>query len=397
VNDRTDEVDSGSTIDPQPDPEQPRQNQPAGAGLPQQQNQQTGVPGDAGATTQSGGATSQKHEPDGPGQGQNDGGQPPAPCADEEPEEHPHFEDVPETDLEPPRPKEPAKISEEKPTEEKPATQGDYASIQEEIRALREAMRTAISGKLKAEGALAGQQNRLVVLEQVERDFPVTKKAYEDAYPQLRRDENDLVDYIKGEKKSVAAHLGREGVRKVRLLVVEFLTHGRDLVDKVEKAKEEANISPDSNAEVAKYASDLDAWKKITATLTAQQREIRGHREDVIKARQAGHYGLALWLLWKAELRREEFLSGCGPYLVLPKHLQQKLYRAGKRLADAQYDAAEVKRVTAENEAALAAAIADLDKHQKSAGPTLQEELKDVDSADPAQVESADPAQLGAQ
>jgi hypothetical protein len=397
VNDRTDDVGSGLTNDPQQGPAQPQQqNQQAGAAQPQQQ-QQVGVPGSTGGTTRAGETSSRQQVSDGPDQDQDDIGEPPDPCAGEEPEKHQHSEEVPETDLEPPRPKEPAEISEEKPEEEEPATQSNYVSIREEIRALREAMSTAISGKLLAEGVLAAQENRLSVLEQVERDFPVARKAYDDAYPQLRRNEDDLIDYIKDEKKSVAAHLGVEGVKKVACRVVEFLTQERDLKKAVDDAKIKAKKPADPNAEVARYTSDLAAWKKITATLTAQQGEIRALREEIVKARLAGHYGLALWLLWKAELRRKEFLSGCGPYLVLPTDLQEKLYRAAKRLADAQKKAAEAQRVATENEAALAAAIANLDKHQKTAEPTLQEDLKDLDGDDPAQVESAERAQLGAQ
>jgi hypothetical protein len=220
----------------------------------------------------------------------------------------------------------------------------------------------------------------------VERDFPSAKKAYDDAYPQLRRDERDLLDYIKCEKKSLAALLGPTGVDKVRSRVEDFLTNRRRLEEAVESAKQAAKESPDPNAEVTKYSLDLAAWKKIAGTLAAQHAEIRKLREETIKARQSGQYGLALWLLWKAELRRREFALGCGPKLVEPATLHQELHGAGERLAAAQQRLAEAQREAAANKAALAAAINNLDVYQGTAEATLQETLKEIEGADHARL-----------
>jgi hypothetical protein len=259
-------------------------------------------------------------------------------------------------------------------------------SIQDEIRTLREAMSKAIKDKVDAEGTLADRENRLKVLEGVERDFPSAKKTYDDLYPQLRRDERDLLDYIKCEKKSLAALLGPTGVDKVRSLVDDFLTNRRKLEEAVESAKQAAKEPSDPNTEVTKYGLDLAAWKKIAGTLASQHAEIRKLREETIKARQAGQYGLALWLLWKAELRRREFTLGCGPKLVEPATLHHELHGAGERLAAAQQRLAEEQRKAAANKAALTAAINNLDVFLGTAEATLQETLKEIESADHARL-----------
>jgi hypothetical protein len=259
-------------------------------------------------------------------------------------------------------------------------------SIQDEIRTLREAMSKAIKDKVDAEGTLADRENRLKVLEGVERDFPSAKKAYDDLYPQLRRDERDLLDYIKCEKKSLAALLGPTGVDRVRSRVEDFLNNRRKLEEAVESAKQAAKEPSDPNTEVTKYGLDLAAWKKIAGTLASQHAEIRKLREETIKARQAGQYGLALWLLWKAELRRREFALGCGPKLVEPATLHHELHGAGERLAAAQQRLAEEQREAAANKAALAAAINNLDVFLGTAEATLQETLKEIESADHARL-----------
>jgi hypothetical protein len=262
-------------------------------------------------------------------------------------------------------------------------------TIQEELGKLREATSQAIKDKVTAEGAFADRENRLKVLEGVEREFPAVKKAYDDAYAQLRRDERDLVDYLECERKSLVALLKYPGVCQVRQRVMEYLATRRKLEHAVECAKEAAQEPPDPNAEVTRYTADLAAWKKIAGTIASQHAEIRKLRDDITKARQAGHYGLALFLLWKARWRRNEFARGCGPRLVDPSTLHQELHGAGERLAAAQHRLAVAQREASANRDALAAAIKNLDEHQRTAEATLQEALKEI--------EGADRARLGAQ
>lgn len=262
-------------------------------------------------------------------------------------------------------------------------------SIQEELGKLRDETTQAIKDKVTAEGIFADRENRLKVLEGVEREFPAVKKAYDDAYAQLRRDERDLVDYLECERKSLVTLLKCEGVQRVRQQVTDYLANKNKLEKAVESAKEAANEPPDPNAEVTKYTLDLAAWKKIAGTITAQHTEIRKLREDITKARQAGHYGLALFLLWKARWRRNEFSKGCGPKLVDPSTLHQELHGAGERLAAAQQRLAKAQRDAAANQEALAAAIKSLEEHHKTAEATLHEALKEI--------EGADRARLGAQ
>jgi hypothetical protein len=383
VNDRTDDVGSGSTYDPQQGPAQPhQQNQQAGPAQPHQQQQPAGTSSDAGATTQAGETSSQQQVPDGPDQDQDDIGEPPDPYAEEEADDGEPLDTLAED-----KPDDASQKTSEATVPPRPDECAlPKTSIQEELRKLRDETSQAIKNKVEAEGTFADRENRLKVLEGVERDFPAAKKAYDDAYAQLRRDERDIVDYLECEKKSLVALLGRAGVKHVRRRVRKFLANKRKLEKAVDSAKKAANEPSDPNAEVTKFTLELAAWKKVAATIAAQHAEIRALREDITKARQAGHYGLALFLLWKARWRRAEFVRGCGPELVDPATLHEELHGAGERLAAAQQRLAKAQRDAAASKEALAAAIKNLEEHQKTAEATLQEALKEIKGAERAQL-----------
>lgn len=250
-------------------------------------------------------------------------------------------------------------------------------SIPVELDALRKA-RDAARGK----DELAPLENRLRVLEGVERDYPATKKAYNAAHDQLALADKNLKDHFDSEKSQLETRLGPSKTKEVADFVNAQDTMRASLEKSVQSAKDKlgraASPQESHNQAIKDRTAELDAWKNLAATVTAHQAEQTKLREEIVKARQVGHYGLAYGLLLIALKKRASHATR-GPRLIAPDKLHNEFHVAGEKLAAAQNNLARAERQLETDRATLAAANKDLDEHQKNAEATLLADLVDIE------------------
>jgi hypothetical protein len=250
-------------------------------------------------------------------------------------------------------------------------------TIEEKLEKLRTERDEARQTSGDAEGDFTDTESRLSILEGVERDYPNTKKAYDAAYPQLLRESNNVTDYLDSEKSKLRTRLGDKTAKRVDDRVTAFHDKTEALKVAVTKAQQPRDSVPIEvhQKAVKDCTGELNAWKNLTATVTAQLGELKKLRDDITKARQEGHYGLAYGLVLMAKKKQE--IHKKGPGLVKPTDLHKKFHLAGEKLAKAQKDLATAERDLESDKATLAAAVKALEDHQKSAEAKLRVDLVD--------------------
>lgn len=251
-------------------------------------------------------------------------------------------------------------------------------TIAEELARLESDAATARAEKAEADAALADLENRLATLRVVQKDAETATAAYTAAYERLGREDQAYEEYLQCQEEALRRQLGEDGVR-----VVEALVSARsDRADELDETATDAATTLRSaeaerdrlKDEVKERADAMAGWKKLTAAVTAQHTELTTRREEITKARQAGEYALAYWLLGRARERRESFTS--GPRLIDPGDLVDELLGAVEALADAQKDLADAERAATAAKADLAAATKARDKHRADSEAQLRESLR---------------------
>jgi chromosome segregation ATPase len=254
----------------------------------------------------------------------------------------------------------------------------DDDSIAEELARLEADAETARAEKAEADAALADLENRLATLRAVQKDAATATSAYTAAYERLGREDQAFEEYHQFQEEGLRRQLGEDGVAEVE----ELVQARKDRADELDQAADDAATTlRDAEAErdrlkdeVKELADALAGWKKLTATVTAQHAELTTRREEITKARQAGEYALAYWLLGRARARRESFDD--GPRLIDPDDLEDELLGAVEALADAQKDLADAERAATTAKADLAAATKARDKHRAESEAQLRESLR---------------------
>jgi chromosome segregation ATPase len=256
-------------------------------------------------------------------------------------------------------------------------------TIQEELEDLRKARERARRDRESAEGVYVNTEARLAVLDGVERDYPTTKKTYDDAYPQLRRDHDNLTDYLDCEESNLKTRLGAAAAQVDRL-VEDRDKKSRQLERAFVKATKDVQQTSAPleafNEAIKKRTAELNAWKNLTATVTAQHTELKKFRDDINKARDGGDYALAYGLLVMAKSKRQKHKG--GPHLVEPSEVHQEFHVAGEKLVKAQRELASAQRDLEVRKAVLAAVTKDLDEHRKTSEARLRVELVGIKPAD---------------
>lgn len=257
-------------------------------------------------------------------------------------------------------------------------------TIQKELEDLRKARERARRDRESAEGAYVSTEGRLAVLDGVERDYPTTKKTYDDAYPQLRRDHDNFTDYLDCEESNLKTRLGSAAVTEVDRLVDDRDEKSRQLERAFAEATKDVQQTTAPleafNEAIKKRTAELNAWKNLTATVTAQHAELKKFREDINKARDGGDYALAYGLLVMAKSKRKEHTH--GPRLVKPSEVHQEFHLAGEKLVKAQRKLATAQRDLETRKAVLAAVTKDLEEHRKTSEARLRVELVEIKPAD---------------
>lgn len=255
-------------------------------------------------------------------------------------------------------------------------------TIAEELARLESDAATARAEKAEADAALADLENRLATLRVVEKDAGTTTTTYTTAHERLDREAQAYQEYLQFQEEGLRHLLGEDGVSEVEALV----RARSDRTEELDAATADAAATlHDAEAaldrlkvEVKERADALTGWKKLTATVTAQHADLTGLREEITKARQAGEYALAYWLLGRARARRESLTS--GPRLVEPGDLEDELLDAVEALADTQKELADAERAATAAKADLTAATKARDKHRAESEAQLRENLRTAGS-----------------
>lgn len=270
----------------------------------------------------------------------------------------------------------------------------DGITIQTELMELRNARDEARQAREEAQGKFVNKEERLTVLEAVERDYPTTKKAFDNAYPQLLRAHDNFTDYLDCEESKLITRLGSAAVTEVKRLVKDRNDKSHQLEQAVVDAKNKLQESTAPlevyNEAIKNRTAELKGWKDLTATVTAQHADLEKFRGEITKARHDGDYGLALGLLLMAKSKREEHTS--GPRLVKPSEVHREFHLAGEELAKAQRELAAAQRDLETRKAVLAAVTKDLDEHRKTSEARLRVDLVEIKPA----VDDASSAGTGA-
>lgn len=254
----------------------------------------------------------------------------------------------------------------------------DDGSINEELARLESDAATARAEKVQADAALADLENRLATLRSVQQDADAATTAYAAGYERLSREDEAYEEYLEFQDESLRERLGEDGVAEVEALVTAWSDRADDLDTAVTTAARtlaDAESERDRlKGEVKECSDDLAGWKKLTATVTAQHTDLKTRREEITKARQAGEYALAFWLLGQARTRRESFDD--GPRLIDPDDLEEELLDAVDELAKAQKELAAAELAATLAKADLAAATKARDKHRAESEAQLRESLR---------------------
>lgn len=270
------------------------------------------------------------------------------------------------------------------PTEENPPTT-PVDPIAQEIQRLESETDCAREQKVKAESKFLDRQNRLTALQAVQRDIDTTLTAYRAAYGRLAREAKAIEEFLKCEKESLRKRLGEDGVEQVRQLSDARAAMGETL--KKQALDAEASLQQaeadrdDRKKDVKKRGEELSEWKKLTATITARQTELRTMRDEVTSATQAGQDGVAYWLLGCAEDKYDSFAQ--DPRLIKPDEVPQALLRAVQNLADAEKSYAEAERAVAIAKDDRVAAVKEWDRHEKESEAELRDALRQIPGAEP--------------
>ncbi|WP_461189944.1 hypothetical protein [Arthrobacter sp. Z4-13] len=258
----------------------------------------------------------------------------------------------------------------------------DSTKVAAELSKLKKLRNTAAS-----ERDFAELESRLQGLEGVERDYPATKKAYQEAYAQLIREDGNLKDYFDSEKSKLETRLGQQRAKEVSDLVNgrEITTKGLKKAVKVAMKQLGRAVSPVDryNPAIKDRTADLNAWKNLTATVTGHQSDLKKLRDEIIKARQLGQYGLAYGLLLIAEKKRISHADS-GPRLVAPDKVHIEFHRAAESLFFGQRHLTRAQRQLETDKATLAAATKDLEEHTKNSEATLLADLADIEPPEDA-------------
>ncbi|WP_454778196.1 hypothetical protein [Georgenia muralis] len=254
----------------------------------------------------------------------------------------------------------------------------DDDTIAEKLAQLETDATAARTKKDQADVALADLENRLTTLRAVQKDAETAATAYTAAYDALAREDTAYGEYLQSQEQGLRRQLGEAGVAEVEALDTARKDRANQLETELKTAAEKLTSAESTREEqrlaVKEKGDALAGWKKLTATVTAQHTELKTRREEIAKARQAGEYALAYWLLDQARARRESFDD--GPRLIDPDDLQHKLLDAVTALADAQKALADAETAATTAKADLAAATKARDKHRAESEAQLRESLR---------------------
>jgi hypothetical protein len=266
------------------------------------------------------------------------------------------------------------------------ATEGQPSAeetLEQAIARLQVESQKAQEAKEAADSRVADADGRLTALRNLQRDSEKARLAYESAREQLEIDQQGYRDFYESEEESLAKLLGPEAVAEVKKK-----SDDRQAAYDAAKAAVEAKKADlaaaeerrDAAAAVRKEKADqVSQYKALATTIGGRHAQLKAMRDEVTKARQAGQYALAYWLLELRDFR--SVLDKGARDLIDPEELPAKLLAAVNELGDAERDYAASESAVGKRRIELAAAEKEL-ADQKAQGETrLRDQLKQIAAA----------------
>lgn len=260
---------------------------------------------------------------------------------------------------------------------------GTEETIEEAIARLEAAFAEARTEKEEADRTFADADGRLTALRNLKRDSETATLAYEKVHDQLTIDQQGYLDYNETEDDSLVKLLGPRAVAEVEEKVEAATAAHDEAVEAVEAAKAAlaaAERRRDDSRSVVKERSDRVArYKQLPATIGARHARLKSMRDEVVKARQAGQYALAYWLLVCRDFR--SVLDEASQELIEPEELPGRLLAAVNEVADAERDHAKHESTVTKRRNELAEAERRLADLKANGEARLRDQLKQISPA----------------
>ena len=137
--------------------------------------------------------------------------------------------------------------------------------------------------------------------------------------------------------------------------------------------------SAESKKDRKAKAAVVTQYKQLAATIGAGHTKLKALRDEAVKARQAGQYALAYWLVTRPDF--SSVLGETAKELIEPNDLPAKLLTAVNELAAADTADAENDKALAKARVALADANRKNAEQQSKGEADLRDELKKIPAA----------------
>lgn len=243
------------------------------------------------------------------------------------------------------------------PSTEGSDTEQPPKTLDEAIARADKAAADAKSAKDRADGAFTIADSNRTVLTNLKRDSDKVLQAYEAAHPQLTIDQQSFADFSENEKESLDDLLGA-ATGDVARVVADKVKADEDSATALDAATTAlaAVEGGRATAEAGRKASAdaLDRLKQLAIAIGAEHAKLKAQRDDVAKARQAGQYALAYWLL--TERGFDDVLAAAEAELIDPAALPTAMLEAAQALISAQRTEEAAVAAVAAASAALAEA-----------------------------------------
>jgi hypothetical protein len=278
---------------------------------------------------------------------------------------------------------------------EQPAGTREYAkppeTVEQAIARLTKEAEAAQKAKDAADSAFADVDGHLTALRNLQKESDKANQAYKAAHDQLEIDQQGFLDYYDSEKDNLEHLLGTTALKAIDTKVQAKRGADKAAADAVTTANNAltaaATQSDESKADRTEKAAAVTRYQQLPATIGAGHTKLKALRDEAVKARQAGLYALAYWLL----VSRPEFssvLEVSAAELIEPDALPAKLLAAVNELAAAEHTQAENDKALAKCRVDLANAQRENAEQQTKGETALREELKNIPAAGAEQTRS---------
>ncbi|MFC8130894.1 hypothetical protein [Streptomyces sp. NPDC057302] len=242
--------------------------------------------------------------------------------------------------------------------------------------------------KATADDKFTDTENRLTALRAAQREIDANQKAYETAYPDLRRGQKSFEDFRSTEKTTLEGLL-KEHAREVRQKSAALQTTLATLRQEVDTKAGElqtAEAARDAAKTTVKAKTDLAGqYKKLAASVTARHNSLKTSRDEIDKVGNERQYALAYLLL----IRGFTDLLNAAPKLIEPADLPKKLLEALEAQSSAEADLVKQERAVADAKIAYTDAQAALEDHIKNGEIRLREQLKKIPAPEDKSLDQA--------